>query len=151
MRSASSASDEKATVRPSRALRVRAARARGEPLAFSSLADEARTHRQAAVSPDRFLDGDNPEWPFHWNTPVVVGRFRPKNAAARRETLRARRPAIDGLPAGQRQVITLRDVDGLSSEEVCNILEISETNQRVLLHRARSRVRGLLERHMDGG
>jgi RNA polymerase sigma-70 factor (ECF subfamily) len=57
--------------------------------------------------------------------------------------------AIDALAPGQRQVITLRDVEGLSSEEVCNVLGISETNQRVLLHRARSRVREALERHFD--
>ena len=73
----------------------------------------------------------------------------PEDRLLRRETLAlvARRSAP--CPPGQRQVITLRDVDGLSSDEVCNVLEISETNQRVLLHRARSRVRGLLERHMD--
>jgi RNA polymerase sigma-70 factor, ECF subfamily len=57
--------------------------------------------------------------------------------------------AIAALPAGQRQVITLRDVEGWPSEEVCNVLQISETNQRVLLHRARSRVRAALERYFD--
>jgi RNA polymerase sigma-70 factor (ECF subfamily) len=57
--------------------------------------------------------------------------------------------AIDALAPGQRQVITLRDVEGLTADEVCNVLEISETNQRVLLHRARSRVREALERYFD--
>ena len=57
--------------------------------------------------------------------------------------------AIAALPTTQREVITLRDVEGASSEEVCNILSITETNQRVLLHRARSRVRAALERHFD--
>jgi RNA polymerase sigma-70 factor (ECF subfamily) len=57
--------------------------------------------------------------------------------------------AIDSLPAMQRIVISLRDVNGWSSEEVCNVLGISETNQRVLLHRARSKVRQALERYFD--
>jgi RNA polymerase sigma-70 factor (ECF subfamily) len=51
------------------------------------------------------------------------------------------RVAVDALPAGQRQVVVLRDVEGLSSIEVCSVLGISEGNQRVLLHRGRSRVR----------
>ncbi|HKI87308.1 MAG TPA: sigma-70 family RNA polymerase sigma factor, partial [Thermoanaerobaculia bacterium] len=58
--------------------------------------------------------------------------------------------ALDDLPERQRAVVVLRDVEGLGSDEVCNVLEISETNQRVLLHRARARLRealaGLLER-----
>jgi RNA polymerase sigma-70 factor, ECF subfamily len=55
------------------------------------------------------------------------------------------RSAIDELPARQREVVTLRDVEGLSSDEVCEALEISDGNQRVLLHRGRSRVRQVLE------
>jgi RNA polymerase sigma-70 factor (ECF subfamily) len=61
------------------------------------------------------------------------------------ETLGCVRRAIEALSPNQQQVITLRDVDGFSAEEVCNILEISETNQRVLLHRARAKVRQALE------
>jgi RNA polymerase sigma-70 factor (ECF subfamily) len=57
---------------------------------------------------------------------------------------------IADLPPRQRIVITLRDVEGLDSEEVCNILEISETNQRVVLHRARSKVRRALEQYLLG-
>jgi RNA polymerase sigma-70 factor, ECF subfamily len=57
--------------------------------------------------------------------------------------------AIEALPDSQRAVITLRDVEGWSGEEVCNALELSETNQRVLLHRARSKVRRALERYFD--
>jgi RNA polymerase sigma-70 factor (ECF subfamily) len=55
------------------------------------------------------------------------------------------RSAIEELPARQREVVTLRDVDGLSSDEVCHVLDISDGNQRVLLHRGRSRVRQVLE------
>jgi RNA polymerase sigma-70 factor (ECF subfamily) len=55
---------------------------------------------------------------------------------------------IDGLPPAQRAVITMRDVQGFTSEEVCNALDLTETNQRVLLHRARSKVRSALEEYM---
>jgi len=57
--------------------------------------------------------------------------------------------ALELLPQSQRAVLTLRDIEGLDSGEVCNILEISETNQRVLLHRARSKLRAVLESHME--
>ena len=73
----------------------------------------------------------------------------PEEILLSRETMRLIEQAIEALPVGQQQVITLRDLEGWSSEEVPNVLEISETNQRVLLHRARSRVRAALERHFD--
>jgi RNA polymerase sigma-70 factor, ECF subfamily len=60
------------------------------------------------------------------------------------ETMAHIRRAIDALPPAQR------DVEGWTSEEVCNVLDISETNQRVLLHRARSKVRNALEQYLDG-
>ena len=56
--------------------------------------------------------------------------------------------AIADLPPAQATVITMRDVEGFSSEEVCNALDVSETNQRVLLHRARSKVRRALEDYL---
>jgi RNA polymerase sigma-70 factor, ECF subfamily len=55
---------------------------------------------------------------------------------------------IDRLPPAQQAVITMRDVQGFSSEEVCNALDLTETNQRVLLHRARAKVRNALEEYM---
>ena len=58
--------------------------------------------------------------------------------------------AIAALPPNQRTVITLRDVDGWDSHEVCELLDITEINQRVLLHRARAKVRTALERELDG-
>jgi RNA polymerase sigma-70 factor (ECF subfamily) len=57
--------------------------------------------------------------------------------------------AIDILPPRQREVITLRDIEGCSSDEACNLLGVSEVNQRVLLHRARSRARRALERYFE--
>ena len=57
--------------------------------------------------------------------------------------------AIDALPPTQREVITLRDIEGWTSQDVCHALVLSETNQRVLLHRARSKVRRALEQYLD--
>jgi RNA polymerase sigma-70 factor (ECF subfamily) len=57
--------------------------------------------------------------------------------------------AIAALPPRQREVLTLRDVQGYSAEEARNALDLTDTNQRVLLHRARSKVRGALERHFE--
>jgi RNA polymerase sigma-70 factor, ECF subfamily len=61
------------------------------------------------------------------------------------------RAAIEDLPDLQRQVVTLRDVEGLTSKDVCAVLSISEANQRVLLHRGRARVRSVLEPKMQKG
>ena len=61
------------------------------------------------------------------------------------------RAAIDSLPANQRIVITMRDIEGYSSEEVRNVLGVSETNQRVILHRARSKVRAMVADYFSGG
>jgi RNA polymerase sigma-70 factor (ECF subfamily) len=58
---------------------------------------------------------------------------------------------LDGLPARQREVVVLRDVDGLSGEDVCDALDISQANQRVLLHRGRSRLRQALELQLGRG
>lgn len=75
----------------------------------------------------------------------------PERQAVMREEVGVVQAAIDGLPSAQREVITLRDVLGCSAGEVCDVLGLSEGNQRVLLHRARSKVRGAVERHYGGG
>ena len=61
------------------------------------------------------------------------------------------RGALDGLPGRQREVVLLRDVEGLTSTEVCSVLSISEANQRVLLHRGRGKLRQVLETELGGG
>ena len=94
------------------------------------------------VDPDRFTaDGAWATPPAHWSD-EVDDRL---DAAALAGSLRE---AIDSLPAGQREVVLLRDVDGVSSADACAILGISEGNQRVLLHRGRARVRQLLDVEM---
>jgi RNA polymerase sigma-70 factor (ECF subfamily) len=101
-----------------------------------------------AVDPDRFLDAGHPRWPGHWASPPQPWDEIPEGRLLAKETLATIDAAIEQLPPMQRQVITLRDVEGWSSGEVCELLELSEGNQRVLLHRARSQVRGALERYL---
>jgi RNA polymerase sigma-70 factor (ECF subfamily) len=102
----------------------------------------------AAVEPGRFNGPDHPRWPGHWASPPVSWSPAPEQRLLANETLAHIRDAIDRLPSMQAQVLTLRDVQGWSSAEVCDALAISEINQRVLLHRARSRVRQALEQYL---
>jgi RNA polymerase sigma-70 factor (ECF subfamily) len=132
---------------------VNRARTRGEregrTVPFSALGDAALEPAEPAVAPDRFLGPSHPEWPLHWAVPPRSWGASPEEQLLTRETLDLVEHAIAALPPAWREVITLRDVEGWTADEVCNVLGISETNQRVLLHRARSRVRGVLERHFD--
>ena len=102
---------------------------------------------EPSVSPDRFQrEGD--AWPGHWATPPRPWEDPERRLASleAREHLRA---SIAALPATQQAVLTLRDVEGLEAEEVCRLLDISDGNQRVILHRARARVRTELERYFE--
>ena len=86
----------------------------------------------------------------HWADPPQAWEpDTPERVLLSKECRAAIEHAIENLPASQRQVITLRDIEGVSSEEICNILGISETNQRVLLHRARTKVRRELEPYIQ--
>jgi len=109
---------------------------------FSSL---ATADDEGAVDADRFL----PPGHDFWASPPARWDELPEGAMLGRETGRVVAGAIELLPASQQAVITLRDLHGWSSEEVCNALELAGTNQRVLLHRARSKVRAALEAHFD--
>jgi RNA polymerase sigma-70 factor, ECF subfamily len=111
---------------------------------FASLAG---AEDEPAVSPERFQrPGD--AWPGHWAAPPRPWEDPERRLASleAREHLRA---AIAALPATQQAVLTLRDVEGLEAEEVCELLDVSAGNQRVLLHRARARVRSELERYFE--
>ena len=116
----------------------------GRTLPFSALQDPGRVP-EAALDADRFLDPEHPRWPGHW---AVRPEPWPEDALVAAETQALVAEAIEALPPAQRAVISLRDVEGWSSEEVRNALELSETNQRVLLHRARSKVRRALESYL---
>ena len=100
---------------------------------------------EPAVDPSRFLGADHPRWPGHWASPPEQWA---EETLLTKESVRFVHEAIETLPSGQRRVITLRDVEGWTSAETCQALGLSEANQRVLLHRARSKVRAALEHRM---
>ena len=124
------------------------ARREARSVPFSSLA--GADDDGPAVDPDRFLAPDHPAFAGHWSSPPRSWEGVPEDALLARETRDLVQAAIDSLPASQRAVISLRDVEGWSSEEVRDLLELSEGNERVLLHRARSKVRRALEDYLAG-
>jgi RNA polymerase sigma-70 factor (ECF subfamily) len=97
---------------------------------------------------DRFLPADHPRWPGHWAVEVPDWEGLPPEQLEARETLDRVRDAIAGLPEVHRMVITYRDVEGWSAAEVCELLELTPANQRVVLHRARAKVRASLEDYL---
>jgi len=116
----------------------------GRTIPFSALYEPARVP-EAAVEPERLLPDDHPHRPGGWGSPP---RELPEERLIAGETRAVIERAIEALPASQRAVISMRDVEGWSSEEVRNALDLSEVNQRVLLHRARARVRQALEDYL---
>jgi RNA polymerase sigma-70 factor (ECF subfamily) len=105
---------------------------------FSALESE---DSDGPPSPESFRPPDDPRWPGHWaQAPEPWADDRLADA----EAVQRVRAEIDRLPPNQRQVITLKDIEDWDSAEVCEALGISEANQRVLLHRARTRVRKAL-------
>ena len=117
---------------------------RSIPFASTELLDHER-----AVDPHRFVRfalrgrGGWKQPPRQWSDP--------EQRALDAETLTTIDVAVEQLPPAQREVLTMRDLLGWSAAEVCDALEVSDANQRVLLHRARSKVRTALERHYDEG
>ena len=110
-------------------------------LPFSALGDEDDPDHN--VDAERFnQEGAWSEPPEAWDDGV------PERLLLQKELREVMEAAIEKLPQNQRSVVTLRDLEGWSSADVCNVLELTETNQRVLLHRARARVRAALERYL---
>lgn len=130
--------------------KTRAAREK-RTVPLSIVGDSLLPHAfEPAVERERFLPADASQWPGHWvSIPPAwsAGADERLLAGEMQGTIQA---AIDALPASQREVVFLRDAQGWSADEVCNVLQISKTNQRVLLHRGRSRVRRAVERYLTG-
>jgi RNA polymerase sigma-70 factor (ECF subfamily) len=121
----------------------------GRSIPFSALWEETDAD-EPMEDPAQFLPADHPRWPGHWVSFPRSWEQVPEERLLAIETLAYIGEAIEGLPPNQRMVITLRDVEGLPSDEICNVLGISETNQRVLLHRARTQVRRALAHYLVG-
>jgi RNA polymerase sigma-70 factor (ECF subfamily) len=119
-------------------------RAERRMIPVPSLEADEISDAEPSVEPDRFQP-EGHHWAGHWAS--FPSAFPTPESALERARLRAvLESAIAELPPVQRQVLVLCDVEGLTGEEACNILGVSGTNQRVLLHRARSKVRAILER-----
>jgi RNA polymerase sigma-70 factor, ECF subfamily len=109
---------------------------------------EARTADELAgptVDPDRFRGEDDPEWPGHWRDEAAPAGWGPEPALLAAEFRDLLASALGGLPERQRAVVELRDVHGLDAQEVCELLDLTPANQRVLLHRGRAHLRATLE------
>ena len=117
---------------------------------FSALAGGDLEADEPAVEPDRFLPAGH-RWAGHWASPPASWREVPEELLLSRETMAEVERAVATLPAAQRAVLVLRDVEGLTAAEACQLLGLTEGNQRVLLHRGRSKVRATLERYLDTG
>ncbi len=115
---------------------------------FSEFADKEVERPDDAVDPARFRAATD-DYPDHWSVAPRPWNADPEKQLLAGETMAVLNDAIESLPEIQRLVLTMRDVSGWDADEVCNVLAISETNQRVLLHRARSKVRGILENHFS--
>jgi RNA polymerase sigma-70 factor (ECF subfamily) len=115
---------------------------------FSALGGETEAG-EPAVPEERFLSAEDPRAPNGWATPPRSWAQMPEERLEARETIDCIRMAIADLPEAQRVVIALRDIDGWSAAEVRDALEITDANQRVLLHRARSKVRLACEAQLE--
>lgn len=129
---------------------VNQARTRGQreqrSVPFSSVSFSSATEDEGpTVDPDRFQTEGR--WVGHWSRRPQHFDVPAGNVEAA-ETRAVVTSAIATLPPNQQRVVWLRDVEGCSAEEVCGVLDISEGNQRVLLHRARAKVRAALETHL---
>jgi RNA polymerase sigma-70 factor (ECF subfamily) len=106
--------------------------------AWSTLSDEPLDEEASRMS-DRFEDDG------HWSVPPRQWKNDPESEAMQTQLLERVQEVIDKLPARQRAAVMLRDVEGLSTDEVCEVLDVSKGNQRVLLHRGRNKIREALE------
>jgi RNA polymerase sigma-70 factor, ECF subfamily len=114
---------------------------------FSALVSPEAEDEGPSVPPDRFR-GPEDRWAGHWASPPTDWAA-PEARLLSQETRAVIESTVASLPPMQARVIALRDIEGWSPEEVCVLLKLSPANQRVLLHRARSKVRAALEHYLD--
>ena len=132
---------------------INRARTRGErerrTTPLSSLGPDDNDESGPAVVPERFR-GSDAMWAGHWAAPPRRWEGEAEQRLLDGETRGMLEAVIATLPTQQRDVLTLRDICGLTSQEACEALGLSEANQRVLLHRGRSKVRSALEQYLEG-
>jgi RNA polymerase sigma-70 factor (ECF subfamily) len=116
----------------------------GRTIPFTALSGAGEESGEPVVDDERFF-GPGHRWAGAWTTALDGWDGIPEERLVGREALAVMAAAIDALPPVQGHVMRLRDIDGWSAEDVCNFLRISDSNQRVLLHRARSKVRRAME------
>ena len=120
----------------------------GRSAPFSSLPEFTSELHEPGIELERF-QGSDQQSPGRWVSFPRSWEEIPEERILSQETMTHIQEAIDTLPIGQREVITLRDIEGCTSEEACDLLGVSEANQRVLLHRARCKVRRAIERYFQ--
>nr|WP_316651140.1 sigma-70 family RNA polymerase sigma factor [uncultured Gellertiella sp.] len=114
---------------------------------YTALADEAGDDSAAGVD----IPADRFDARGHWREqPASFDGLTPERIVAGRELWKHVRQLIDSLPDGQRAVLIMRDVEGKSAAEVCEALSLTPENQRILLHRARGRLRNQVEARLSG-
>jgi RNA polymerase sigma-70 factor, ECF subfamily len=114
---------------------------------FSSAPSALDDGSGPAFGPERFLPQSHEKRPGHWASLPPAWENEPEDRLLARETVALVKACIADLPPAQREVTVLRDVEGLNAAETCALLGITDANQRVLLHRGRSRIRAALEHH----
>lgn len=129
------------------------ARSRGakesRTIPFSSALGAMTDGAEPTFDADWFRPPTDPDWPGHWASFPLDWDQQPEARLLGGETLSFVAATIEKLPPAQREVLTLRDIEGWTSVEVCHALELTETNQRVLLHRGRAKLRGALESYFE--
>jgi RNA polymerase sigma-70 factor (ECF subfamily) len=119
----------------------------GRSVPFSALSEEELAAEEPSVEADHFR-GHGERFAWHWTSSPPRWAELPEARLLSQETISVVEQAAASLPPAQRAVVTLRDIVGWDADEVCQVLGISAVNQRVLLHRARTKVRKALERHL---
>lgn len=116
---------------------------------FSSLPISNTQDSESAADAEQFFPATHPQWPGHWTSFPKSWEHIPEDRLLAQETRMYVRKAIEALPQKQREVIVLCDIEGWTSDEVCHFLTLTKIHQRVLLYRARSQVRRVLDRYFN--
>lgn len=120
-------------------------RREGKSIPFSELDREEVDADEVSVPAERFFPADHPLWPNGWSAPPRPWNYPSEEYLISQELRLCIQEALECLPDSQRIVMELHDIQGWSSPEICNAFCISETNLRVLLHRARAKIRRAIE------